>query len=141
MNQCRRQLIRFKPKGTRFAFECNAALGVDQVNAIRPARVGLFRRIAKLVEHRWKLYAEFPHASPGDEYAIFFSFRAGKNNLVFDIALHLPDVAGMRLRDVNNQESNTIVILLVELIQGRNLPPERRSRIAAEYQDHGLPLI
>jgi hypothetical protein len=141
MNQCRRQLIRFKPKGTRFTLECNAALRVDQVNAIRPTRVGLFGRIAKLVEHRRKLYAKFSNAGPGNERAIFFSFRAGKNNLVFDIALHLPDVAGMRLGDVNNQESNTLAILLVELIQGRNLPPERGSRIAAEYQDHRLPLI
>jgi len=133
MNQCRCQLVRLEAKGPRFTLECNAALRVDQVNAIRPTRVGLFGRIAKLVEHRRKLYAKFSNAGPGNERAIFFSFRAGKNNLVFDIALHLPDVAGMRLGDVHNQEGNPPAILLVKLIQGRNLPPERRSSVAAEY--------
>ena len=117
------------------------ALRVDQVDAVRPARIGLFRRIAKLVEHGWKLNPKFPYASPSDERAIFFSFRARKDNLVFDIALHLPNVAGMRFGNVNNEESNAPAILLVELIEGRNLPPEGRSSVAAENQYNRLLLI
>jgi hypothetical protein len=39
----------------------------------------------------------------------------------------------MRFGNVDNQESDAPAILLVEFIEGRNLPPERRSRIAAEY--------
>ena len=132
-------MIRFKPKGTRFAFECDTALRVDQVNAIRPACIGVFGRIAKLIEHGGKLDPKFPNAGPGDERAIFFSFRAGKNNLVFDITLHLPDVAGMRLGDVDNQEGNGRGTAR-RACGPENLPPERRSRIATEYQDHGLPL-
>ena len=141
MNQRYRQLVRLKSKRARSALVSNAALRVDQVNAIRPARIGLFGRIAKLVEHGRKLDTEFPHAGPSDECAIFFSFRARKNNLVFDIALRLPDVAGMRFGNVDNQESNAPAILLVEFIEGRNLPPERWSGVAPEYQDHRLPLV
>jgi hypothetical protein len=141
MNQCCRQLVRLKSKRPRSALICNAAFGVDQVDAIRPARIGLFGRIAKFVEHGRKLYTEFSHASPSDEGAIFFSFRARKNHLVLDIALHLPNVAGMRFGNVDHQESNPPAILLVELIEGGNLPPERRSSVATEYQNHGPPLV
>jgi hypothetical protein len=133
MNQCFRQLLRFKSKRPGSTLVSNAALRVDQVDAIRPPRIGLFGRIAKFVEHGRKLDTEFPHASPSDEGAIFFGFRAGKNHLVFDIALHLPNVAGMRFGNVDDQESNPPAILFVEFIEGRNLPPEGRSSIAAEY--------
>ena len=106
---------------------------VDQIDPVWPARKGSFGRIAKLVEHGWKLDPKFPHTSPGDECSFFFRLRAGKNNLVFDIALHLPHVAGMRFGNVNNQERDAPAILLVKLVEGRNLPPERWSRVAAEY--------
>jgi hypothetical protein len=47
----------------------------------------------------------------------------------------------MRFGNVDHQESNPPAILLVELIEGRNLPPEWRSSVAAEYQNHRLPLV
>jgi hypothetical protein len=114
---------------------------VDQIEPVRPTCIRPFRRIAKLVEHGRKFDLKFPHASPGDERSFFFSLRAGKNNLVSDIALRLPQVAGMRFCNVDNQERNAPAILLVKPIQGWNLPPERRSRVAAEYQNYGLPLV
>jgi hypothetical protein len=46
----------------------------------------------------------------------------------------------MCFSDVHNQEGNAPSILLVKLIKGRNLPPERGSGVAAEYQNHGLLL-
>jgi hypothetical protein len=138
--ECHLQLFWLKPKGARLALVGNAALRVDQVNAIRPARICPFRRIAKLVEHGWKLDPKFPYASPSDECPFFLRLRANKNNLVLNIALRLPNVTGMRFGNVNNQEGDTPAIPFVELIEGRNLPPERWSSVAAEYQNHGLPL-
>jgi hypothetical protein len=113
---------------------------VDQIEPVRPAGIGLFRGIAEFVEHSGKLYPKFPDASSGDKCPFFFCLRTGKNNLVLDIALHLPHVAGMCFSDVHNQEGNAPSILLVKLIKGRNLPPERGSGVAAEYQNHGLLL-
>src|ERR1700691_1483544 len=141
MNQRSRQLVGLKSKRARFALVCNAAFGVDQIDAIRPAGIGSFGRIAKLVEHGRKLDTEFPHASPSDKRAIFLSFRASKNNLVFYIALHLPNVAGMRFANVDNQERDPPAILLVELIEGGNLPPKGRSGVAPEYQNNRLFLV
>jgi len=100
----------------------------------------LFGRIAELVEHSRKFDPKFPHASPGDECPLFFRLWAGKNHLVFDIAFHLPHVAGMRFGNVDNQERDAPAIPLVKLVEGRNLPPERGSGVAAEYQNHGLLL-
>jgi hypothetical protein len=42
------------------------------------------------------------------------------------------------LDDVNNQEGNSITVLVVELVEGRNLPPEGRSGVAAEDEDYRL---
>jgi hypothetical protein len=47
----------------------------------------------------------------------------------------------MRFGNVDDQESDPPAVLFVEFIEGRNLPPKGRSRVAAEYQNHGLPLI
>jgi hypothetical protein len=44
----------------------------------------------------------------------------------------------MRLCDVDNQERDLLPVLIVELIERGNLPPERRSSIAAEKQHDRL---
>jgi hypothetical protein len=47
----------------------------------------------------------------------------------------------MRLSDVHDQECDFALILIVKLVEGGNLPPERRSSVAAENQDDGLRLV
>jgi hypothetical protein len=46
----------------------------------------------------------------------------------------LPDIAGMRLDDIDNQEGDVLVVLVIEFVESGNLPPEGRSSIAAEDQ-------
>jgi hypothetical protein len=46
--------------------------------------------------------------------------------------LHLPDIARMRFRDVHDQKSDFVLVLLVELIESGDLPPEGRSGVTAE---------
>jgi len=46
----------------------------------------------------------------------------------------------MGLGDIDDQESDFASILLVEFIQGGNLPPEGRSGVTAKDQDHRLSL-
>jgi hypothetical protein len=47
----------------------------------------------------------------------------------------------VRLGDVDDQESRPAPILLVKLVEGGNLPPKRRSGVAAKDQNHGLLLV
>lgn len=44
----------------------------------------------------------------------------------------------MRFENVNGVERDLIFVLIVELVQGRNLPPERRSGVTAKDEDDGL---
>jgi hypothetical protein len=133
-------LVGLKAERARRALVGDAALSVDQINTIGPAGIVSFCRVAELIEDGGKLDTEFSHTSAGNERSVFLTFRAGKNNFVFDIALHLPDVAGMRFRNVNDQECDAIAELLVELIEGGSLPPEWRSGIASEHKDDRLTL-
>jgi hypothetical protein len=44
----------------------------------------------------------------------------------------------VRLADLNDIERGAILVLLVEFIEGGNLPPEGRSGVAAEDEDYGF---
>ena len=43
----------------------------------------------------------------------------------------------MRFQNVDNQEGDFAVVVVGELVEGGNLPPEGRSSIAAEDEDDG----
>jgi hypothetical protein len=47
----------------------------------------------------------------------------------------------MGLGDVDDQETRALLVFLVELVEGGNLPPEGRSSIAAENQHDRLLLV
>jgi hypothetical protein len=135
------EFVWLESKGTGPRFESDAAPGVNQVHAVWPTCVGTLGRVAEFVENGGHLDAQFAHACTGDESALFFISRTGKDNFVFDVALHLPDIAGVCFRDVHDQECHTVLVLVVELVEGGNLPPEGRSGIAAEQQHHWLLLV
>ena len=109
---------------------------VNQVKSIRPAGICTFSRVSKFIQHRWNLDSQLAHASTSDKSAFLFTARAGKYNFVLYIAFHLPDVAGVRFSDVDDQECDPVSELLVEVVEGRNLPPEGRSGIASKHQHH-----
>ena len=113
---------------------------IDQINAIRPCCVCLLRGVAKFIQERGNLYSQLAHASASNEGSLLFTFGTGKHDLVLDIALHLPHIAGMRFRNVDNQERDLISILLVELVEGGSLPPEGRSGVTSEDEHHWPPL-
>jgi hypothetical protein len=62
--------------------------------------------------------------------AIIFGIR--EHNLILEIVGILPDVGGVGFANVDNIESDLILVLLVQLIQSGNLPPKGRSSIAPE---------
>src|SRR5450755_3281687 len=136
----RPQIVRLESEWPRLRFISNASVGINQVKAIGPAGIGLLSGVAELIDHGGNLDAEFPHTRSGNHGALFFVFWTGEDDFVFHVAFHLPDVARMRLRDVDDQECDLISVLLVELVKGGNLPPERRSSVAAEDQHDRVAL-
>jgi hypothetical protein len=70
--------------------------------------------------------------------AVFYVFWAGNENIVFDIGLRLPDIAGMGFLDIDCIKCRLALILLVQLVELGNLPAEGRSSVTAKYQHHGL---
>ena len=111
---------------------------IDEIKPVGPAGISIFSGVAELVEHCGKLDAQFADASTREEGSFLVILRAGKYQVFFNVALRLPDIARVRLENVDNEERDAISILLVKFVKGRNLPPERRSGVAAEYQDHRL---
>jgi hypothetical protein len=134
------QLFRVEAEGPWLALVRHVAGGVDQVKAVRPSRVRLFCGVAEFIEHGRNIDSELTDAGARDETAFVFAPWTREDDIVFNVALHLPDVAGVRLGDVNHQECDLLSILLIELIEGRNLPPKRRSSVTSEYQDDWLSL-
>jgi hypothetical protein len=114
---------------------------IDEVNAVGPAGVSLLGGVTEFVEHGGKLDPQLANARAGHQRALFFTLGAGKDDLVFYIALHLPDVAGMCFRDVHDQEADFALVLIVELVEGGNLPPEGWSSVTAKNHHHRLSLI
>ncbi len=81
------------------------------------------------------MYAEFNDAHLAHLFAFHEVLGAGEDDVVVQIVGILPDVTGVSLANVHDVERHPIFVLLVEFIEGRNLPPERRSSVAAENQD------
>jgi hypothetical protein len=134
------QLFRVEAEGTRLALVRHVAGRVDQVKSVWPCRIRLLRRVAEFIEHGRNIDSELTDAGARDEIAFLFAPWTREDDIILNIALHLPNVAGVCLGDVNHQERDLIFVLLVELIEGRNLPPEGRSSVASEYQDNRLSL-
>ena len=111
---------------------------VDQVDALRPSRVSAFGLVVESIDYRRKLDAQLADAGSRDLAAFLIIFRTCEKDFVLEVALRLPDIGGMRLCDVDNQERDLLPVLIVELVERGNLPPERRSSIAAEKQHDRL---
>ena len=114
---------------------------IYQIDAVWPARVSALRRVAKFIQYCGELDAKLAHTRACNRGALVFIFRTGKYYAVFDVALHLPNIARMRLGDIHNQKRDAASVLLVKLVESGNLPPKGRSGVAAKNQDDRLGLI
>jgi hypothetical protein len=134
------QFLGFESERPGLAFVGYPAISIDHVDPIGPRGVSLFGGVAEFVEHSRDLDAKLAHAGTRNRSAFVFAVWAGENDVVFNIALHLPDVAGMCLGDIDDEEGGLFSVLLVEFVEGGNLPPERRSSVTAEDKHDRLML-
>src|ERR1700674_3981843 len=129
------QLLRLEAEGPGPALVGDPPLRVDQVNPVGPSRVCLLGGVLESINQGGELYPQLAHAGSGDQRPLVEIFRAGEDDLILYIALHLPHVAGMRFQNVDRKECHLVAVLVVKLVEGRNLPPEGRSSIASKYQN------
>jgi hypothetical protein len=108
---------------------------IDEIEAVGPSGVGLLGRVIEVVEDGGELDTELADAGVGDFAALVEVAGTRENDVIFYVALHLPDVAGMCFENVDGEEADAIVVVVVELVEGRNLPPVGRSRVTAEDED------
>ena len=132
------EFIGLKPKRPGLALVDHSAVGVDEVDTIRPSGIGAFGGVTELVEDRRKFDSKFAHTGVGDKAALVLVPGTGEDDFVFDVALHLPNVAGVCFENVDDEEGDAVGVLIEELVEGRNLPPERRSSVAAEDENNRL---
>jgi len=132
------ELCRFETKRPWLALVEDLSPGVDEIKPVGPARVCGFDAVIKSIQQSGELDAELANAETRNFSALIFVFWAGEDDRFLHIALHLPDVAWVRLKNIERVEADLVAILFVEFIEGRNLPPERRSSIAAKYKHYGL---
>jgi len=133
------QFLWLESKRSRLALVRDSPCFIDQVNTIRPPGVGFLRRVVEAIEHGGKFYSQFANATAGHKLPPLIIFWTGKDNLFVYVALALPHVGGMSFQDVHDEEGDLRPVLVVKFVEGRNLPPEWWSSVAAEHQNHGLP--
>ena len=126
------QIVRVKAEGPRLALVKDTATFAYQVESVGPAGVSRFDPIVEAIYERGKLDAQLAHTCAGNVGALNLVLRTAEEDVVANIGPHLPHISGMRFKNVNGVESDLVAILIGQLVQGGNLPPKRRSRIAAE---------
>jgi len=132
------EIVWFEAEWTRLALVRDSVVLIDKIDAIGPAGVGGLSCVIESVDHCGEFDSKFAHAGSSNIRTLVEIFRTRENDLVFEIALGLPDVAGVCLDNVDDQKGDSITVLIVELVEGGNLPPEGRSSVAAEDEHDGL---
>jgi hypothetical protein len=134
--ECRRQFLGIKTKGTGFGLESDDSGFIDEIKPVRPACVFLLHTVIDGVNQCWDRYVQFANAGVGNSFAICFGSGISEQDTFFHVALHLPEVAGMSLIDVNDEKCNSILILFIQFVERGNLPAKWRSSITAKNENH-----
>ena len=116
------------------ALELHFPFAIDQVEAVGPTGIGGLGMVFEPIDESWELDPKLTDTAVGDRVALIHVTRSGEDDFVFDVALHLPNVAWVRLENVHRVESDFTAILLCHRVENGNLPPKRRSSIAAENE-------
>jgi len=132
------QILGMKAKRPGFALIEDTTIRRDQIEAVGPACIGLLHLVVEAIHHCGKLDSKLPYACASYRGSLRLIARAAEQHLVAHVALHLPHVGGMRLKDIDGVEVDLTLVLFRQFVQGGNLPPKWRSGIAPENQNDRL---
>jgi len=124
-----------KSEWPRAALVQNAPALRDQVKPVGPASVGSFHLVVEPIQQRWEVDAELAHAGVRHARPLRLVARAAEEDSILHIRLHLPHIGRVRLENVDSVEIDLALVLLSQLVEGGNLPPEWWSSVAAKHQN------
>jgi hypothetical protein len=133
-----RKIGRVEPERSGLALVVDATASLDQVEAVRPPGIGTFNPVVEAIDDGRELDSQPAYTSAGYRCPLLLIARTPEKHLVANIALHLPDVGRVCFENIDCVKINLALVLLGELVQGGNLPPERRSRVTPEHQHDWL---
>ncbi len=84
----------------------------DQVESIGPSRVGGLDLVIEAIYYCGKFDAQLAYASASYRDAFSFILWTREKNLVANVTLHLPDIGGVRLKNVDRVKIHLAGILL-----------------------------
>jgi len=89
----------------------DAAFGLDQIEAVGPARVGTLHLVVEAIHKRRKLNSQLSYTCTGYCGALCLIARAAVQHLVSYVAFHRPHVGGMSLKNIDRVEVNLTLVL------------------------------
>jgi hypothetical protein len=101
-----------KPEWPRLAFVEDLAARCDQIKSIRPARIRGFHAVVETINQGRELDSQLSYAGAGHGSALRLVLGAAEEHIVADVRLHLPNIGGMRLKDINRIKIDLILVLL-----------------------------
>jgi hypothetical protein len=110
----------------------------DQIHSIRPPGVCGLNLIVEAIDQSGKFDPQPPHARASYRRTLLLIAWAAEQYIVLHIALHLPYVGGMSLKDVDGVEVDLALVLLGQFVEGGNLPSKGRSSKAAKDKNSRL---
>ena len=113
----------------------DAAGFVDDVEAFWPGGVGVVGGVIDVVDAEGNRVVEAFDEIVSDGYPLRQSLRLGVANVFLYVGLHLPLVGRMGFAHVNGQEVGVIFVIVVNLHHVTDVAAERRSSVAAKYND------
>ena len=107
------EFVGMEAEGAGRALVNEASIAINEEETIGPSGVSLFGDVIETVDHCGELDSEFAHTAIGKVHAIVKAARAGKDDVVLNIALHLPNVAWVSFQYVHRIERDFVSVLLV----------------------------
>jgi hypothetical protein len=108
---------------------------INNVDALRPRRIGVVRDVMHIVdaEGDWKM--ETLDEIVGDGNALLGGVRLCVTNILIHVRLHLPFIERMRFADVHRKKIRAILVVVIQSDEVAYLAAKWRSRVAAEHQN------